>query len=97
MEVYGETGYVIAVNNTAMRLRKDTTEEKTIKVTAKDIPVYEDPFSYFADVLRGKITVAKNSLYSLDNNITVVQILEAARQSAKTGKTVYFTKNPNTF
>lgn len=90
MEVYGETGYVIAANNTAMRLRNDKNNaEQTIQVTSKDIPVYEDPFSYLSDVLRGKITVAKNSLYSLENNITVVQILDAARESAKTGKTVF--------
>lgn len=93
MEVYGETGYVIAANNTAMRLRNGTMkEEQTIQVTSKEVPVYEDPFSYFADVLRGKITVAKNSLYSLDNNVTVVQILEAARESARTGKTVFLKK-----
>ncbi len=89
MEVYGETGYIIAANNTDMRLRNGAiNEEQRIQVTSKDIPVYVDPFAYFADVLRGKITVAKNSLYSIDNNITVVQILEAARESAKTGKTV---------
>ena len=93
MEVYGDTGYVIAVNNTMMRMRNGTnSDEQTIKVTAKDIPVYEDPFAYFADVLRGKAKVAKNSLYSLDNNMTVVQILEAARESAKTGKTVFLSK-----
>ena len=92
MEVYGDSGYVIAVNNTAMRLRNGTNDEQTVKVTAKDIPVYEDPFAYFADVLRGKATVARNSLYSLDNNETVVQILEAARESAKTGKTVFLNK-----
>lgn len=89
MEVYGETGYVIAANNTTMRLRDSATNrEQTIQVTSKDIAVYEDPFSYFADVVRGKVIVAKNSLYSLENNVTVVQILEAARESAKTGKTV---------
>lgn len=89
MEVYGETGYIIAANNTTMRVRNAAMkEEQTIKVTSKDVPVYEDPFSYFADVLHGKITVAKNSLYSLDNNVTVVKILEAARESAKTGKAV---------
>jgi predicted RNA binding protein with dsRBD fold (UPF0201 family) len=34
----------------------------------------------------------KNSLYSLDNNITVVQILEAARESLKSGKTIFLNK-----
>lgn len=93
MEVYGETGYVIAANNTAMRLRNgQAKEEQARQVTSKDIPVYEDPFAYFADVLRGKIKVAENGLYSLENNITVVQILEAARKSAKSGKTVFLDK-----
>lgn len=93
MEVYGDSGYVIAVNKNTMRLRNDEkTEEQTVKVTSSDIPVYEDPFSYYADVIRGKVTVAKNSLYSLDNNVTVVQILDAARESSNTGKTVYLKK-----
>ncbi|MBD0277668.1 MAG: Gfo/Idh/MocA family oxidoreductase, partial [Flavisolibacter sp.] len=52
MEVYGETGYVVAVNNTTMRLRnKENSTEQTIQVTAKEVNVYEDPFSYFADVI----------------------------------------------
>lgn len=89
MEVYGETGYVIATDKATMRIRNGAiNEEQTIQVTSKDISVYEDPFSYLADVVRGKVTVAENSLYSLENNVTVVQILEAARESAKTGKTV---------
>ncbi|MBD0376136.1 MAG: Gfo/Idh/MocA family oxidoreductase [Flavisolibacter sp.] len=89
MEVYGETGYVVAVNNTTLRLRnKENNAEQTIQVTAKEVNVYEDPFSYFADVVRGKIQVPVNGLYSLENNVQVVRILEAARQSAKTGKTV---------
>jgi len=91
MEVYGETGYAIAVNNTTMRLRnKESEPERTIQVTAKEMGVYEDPISYFADVVRGKIKVPKNGLYSLENNVIVVKILDAARESAKTGKTVVF-------
>jgi predicted dehydrogenase len=89
MEVYGETGYIISVNNTAMRLRNSKSGgEHSILVTTKDIPVYDDPFSYFADVLRGKIQIPKKGLYSLENNVMVVRILDAARESAKTGKTV---------
>ncbi|MBD0277376.1 MAG: gfo/Idh/MocA family oxidoreductase, partial [Flavisolibacter sp.] len=89
MEVYGETGYVVAVNNTTLRLRnKENNAEQTIQVTAKEVNVYEDPFSYFADVVKGRIQVPVNGLYSLENNVQVVRILEAARQSAKTGKTV---------
>lgn len=94
MEVYGETGYLIAANNTTMRLRnKNTNAEQIIQVTSKDVPVYEDPFSYFADVIRGKIQMPTYGLYSLENNLLVVRILDAARESAKTGKTVMFKKN----
>ena len=89
MEVYGDSGYVITVNNSDMRLRNRViSKEKNIAVTSKDIAVYEDPFSYFADVVRGKIKVPKNGLYSLENNVLVVRILEAAKESAKQGKTV---------
>jgi hypothetical protein len=51
--------------------------------------VYEDPFAYFADILRSKITVSPYSFYSLENNVQVVKILDAARESAKTGKTIF--------
>jgi len=91
MEIYGESGYVLAANNYTMHLRNRKMEaEKTIRVTSKDIPVYEDPFAYFADVLRGKIKMERYNPYSLENNVTVVKILEAARKSAETGRTVIF-------
>jgi predicted dehydrogenase len=90
MEVYGETGYIITKDNTNMQLRnKEHDPAQAMQVTTADIPVYQDPIAYFADVIRGKITVPKNGLYSLENNVTVVHILDAARQSSKTGKTVY--------
>ena len=89
MEVYGQTGYIITTNNTAMRLRnKEINAERSIQVTANEVGVYEDPFSYFADVVRGRIQIPKNGLYSLENNLMVVKILDAARESAKTGKTI---------
>lgn len=93
MEVYGQTGYVISVNNTTMRLRaQPDTVEHSRQVIATDVGVYTDPFSYFADVIRNKIKVPENGLYALQTNVTVVRILEAARESAKTGKTVYLKK-----
>jgi len=89
MEIYGEDGFVIAVNNHDLRLKgKGMTAEKDEKVTASDVAVYEDPFSYFADVILGKIQVPRYGLYSLENNLQVVKILDAARKSARTGKTV---------
>lgn len=95
MEVYGQKGYAVAVNKNLMRLRsREKGGEQEIQVTAKDIEVYEDPFTYFADVVRRRVEVPKNGLYSLENNLMVVRILDAARQSAKSGKTI-FLKNRN--
>ena len=89
MEIYGINGYIVAANNYNMRLRNSKMDaERSVKVTVKDVAVYEDPFSYFADVLKGKIKMTKYDPYSLENNILVVKILDAARESAATGKTV---------
>ncbi|MEP6948029.1 MAG: Gfo/Idh/MocA family oxidoreductase [Ginsengibacter sp.] len=93
MEVYGQTGYVISVNNTTLRLRaQPDTVEHSRQVTATDVGVYTDPFSYFADVIRKRITVPENGVYALQTNVTVVRILDAAKESAVTGKTVYLKK-----
>ena len=93
MEIYGETGYIIAVNNNTMRFRNGKMDsELTRQVTSKDITVYEDPFSYFANVIKGKIKMTTSDPYSLENNIQVVKILDAARESAETGKNVILNK-----
>lgn len=88
MEVYGRTGYVIADNrsNIRIRLENDKTERKDI---LKDLEApYNDPFSLFAALVRKEITLPKYNLSSLENNMIVVEILEAAKKSAKTGKAV---------
>lgn len=93
MEIYGENGYIITVDNQHMRQRNRTMNAELVrKVTASDIAVYEDPFTYFADVIHGRIQMTGYDLYSLENNLTVVRILEAARESAKTGKIVLLDK-----
>lgn len=94
MEIYGDAGYIITIDNQNMRQRnRSMNAELAGKVTASDVAVYEDPFAYFADVIHGKIQMTGYDLYSLENNLTVVRILEAARESAKTGKTVFLDKS----
>ena len=91
MEIYGEKGYIIAKNNEEMCLKNHENMDETYRrVTSNDIPVFEDPFAYFAGVIRGKITMTDYDPYSLKNNVMVVRILDAARESARTGKTVEF-------
>ena len=94
MEVYGESGYIIAQNAGNMLMRnKMQTIEKSIRLTAAETGVYEDPFSYFADVIRKKISVSEFGVYSIANNMMVVRILEAAKQSARTGTKVILKKS----
>ncbi|MCR9014662.1 Gfo/Idh/MocA family protein [Aquiflexum gelatinilyticum] len=93
MEVYGKTGQVISENRSKMRTRIwDIPEEKTFEVQPEEVGVYVDPFSYFADVIRGKIKVEDYNLYSLNNNMIVAEILDAARKSTEKGETVFLGK-----
>ncbi len=85
MEVYGEKGYIFAPDSKTLVIRQGSTVTNRL-VTAQDIPVYEDPFKYLVDVIRGKIQVTPDGLYALSNNLTVVKVLEAAKESARAGK-----------
>lgn len=89
MEVYGKTGAIFADNANNMRIRLENDEtEKSIKLEPRNNP-YNNPFSYFAAVIRGKIKMSQTDLSSLENNMIVVEILEAAKKSANSGKTIY--------
>jgi predicted dehydrogenase len=93
MEVYGAKGYAItiAADQVRMRAEKDATERL---VTAPPLQAPEDnSLDYLTAVLEGKLA-PKGDLTSLDTNVTVMQILDAARASASTGRTVRLTKLP---
>ena len=45
-----------------------------------------DSISYLAGVARGKFK--PSGLSSLENNVIVIEILDAARESARTGRTI---------
>lgn len=90
MEIYGDSAYVIATNANAIRLKNKEQIPETLKlVSEKELKVYTDPFSYFHAVLRGKEKLQAYGLYTLENNMVVNRILEAAKTSAKTGKTIF--------
>ena len=88
MAVYGEDGYIITTDDKVMKAKSRTENEVSFLLSAKETGVYSSPFLYFADVIRGRITVPPFGLYSLENNLMVVKILEAARNSAQTAKTI---------
>ncbi len=92
MEVYGNKGYAIAVNPTVVRQRlQEKAPEETLKLDPRPAP-YTDPFSVLADVVQGRVKLDQNDLYGLPVNVTVVEILETAKEAAKTGKTIFLKK-----
>ncbi len=91
MEVYGATGYAITVGSDRLRLRHEHDAEEQLTTPAPLTPPQSDSLSYLTAVLRGQLE-PKGDLTSLDTNIVVMQILDAARESARTGKTVRLTK-----
>jgi predicted dehydrogenase len=89
LQIFGETGYVFTPDGTNVRVRLRGKPETERKTSAADLPPREtDPFAYLAAVVRGTETVADTDRSSLANNVTVVRILDAARQSAKSGRTI---------
>ena len=85
MEVYGQKGYAISVGRDAVRVRLPEKEE--ISADSKPLEkTKEDSVSYLRAVLLGGLKPEGQS--SLETNVIVTEILDAARQSAATGKTV---------
>ena len=88
IEIYCKRGYVHCPNRdklVVMPSEKDGSSERT---PTKLQPQQADPYVYLAGVVRGDIAVKPTDLSSLENNVTVVEILEAAKISAKEGRTV---------
>lgn len=91
MEVYGQTGYAITVGRDSLRVRlHEKEQEQTIEAKPLD-PQDADSVSYLrAVLLDGKNPIG---LSSLETNIIVTEILDAARRSAESGKTIRLTAN----
>jgi predicted dehydrogenase len=86
MEVYGETGYAITVERDRVRVRLPGQDEKLHD--AKPLDLREsDSVNYLKAVIQDGMP--PQGLSSLETNIIVTEILDAARQSAATGKTVH--------
>lgn len=86
LEIYGQTGYVLVPQPSLLRVRAASMPtEKEVSCPALSGP-NADPLSYLEAVVRGDIK--PSGLSSLDFNLIVVEILDAAHKSAKTGKIV---------
>jgi len=89
MEAYGAKGQILAPQPNLIEIKSPKTNGQTERKSLQDHDeVYTNPFNYFADVIRGVIVVPSHGLYALENNMTVMEILEAAKISARSGETV---------
>lgn len=92
MEIYGVTGVIYADNKYDLRVRisegYDGFNEQVMKLEERSAP-FDDPFALLAAVVRDEIQLPAYDLSSLENNLLVVEILDAARKSAESGQTIY--------
>lgn len=88
MQVYGKTGYVICKNGTDMKILENEKAGEYAKQAAPMPANMNGPFTMLYSVVKRGVKLPKYDLTSEENNEIVVQILSAARHSAKTGKTI---------
>jgi len=88
MEIYGETGYVVAPDGATLKTRiVDAGKEQVVSLPPRPAP-FDEPFAYLAAVARGEVMLRDDDLAGLDNNLMVVRILDAAKRSAGDGRSV---------
>jgi predicted dehydrogenase len=86
LEVFGETGYYHALNDVEIYSRK--REKKISTQQAQPLPpANADPLAYLSAVLNHQLP-GTDDLSSLKYNMIVMEILDAAKRSAATGKRV---------
>ena len=85
MEIYGQTGQLLVPRKDLLKLHIRQSPE-TDQTPAPLQGAQADPLSYLAAVVRGEMK--PSGLSSLEVNVVVTEILDAARKSAKTGKRV---------
>lgn len=85
IEVYGQTGCVRVPVRDQLLVRRGDLPETPGPVPPLQSP-HQDPLAYLAAVTRGELR--PSGLSSLEVNLVATEILDAARESARTGKRV---------
>jgi len=93
MEVYGAKGYVDTLYQDGapgvkLRIRLPGEHAERVEDAPALKPPQDNSLNYLAAVLNGNLK-PDHDLTSLDTNVTVVRILDAARRSAQTGRTIH--------
>jgi len=91
LEIYGAKGYAITIDANQVRMRLENDEKERLMTAPPLLAPNDDSLDYLAAVLEGKV-MPKGDLTALDTNVIVMQILDAARTSARTSRTVRLTK-----
>lgn len=85
MDIYGRNGALRLPDRNSLFLRQGDAPESRAPVPALPAP-YADSLSYFAAVVRGQLR--PSGLSSLEVNLIVNEILDAAKESARTGRRI---------
>jgi predicted dehydrogenase len=93
MEVYGATGSVVTVKRDKVLERTAGQDAPTEREATALAAPEDDALHYLAAVLTGKLK-PHGDLTALDTNLVVMQILDAARISAQSGRTIKLTPLP---
>jgi predicted dehydrogenase len=72
-----------------LRIRLPGQDAEHTETAPPLAPPQDTALHYLAAVLRGEVK-PEGDLNSLDTNMTVMKILDAARESAMTGRTIHF-------
>ncbi len=84
-EVYGERGYAVATGGDVLQVKLPGLQQPARRPAP--LPADQrDSVSYLISVVRGRRK--SEGLSSLENNLIVTEILESARESARTGKRI---------
>jgi len=87
MEVYGRTGSVITIGPSQISVRLPNKPKGPPQAAVPIPPPYDDSITYLRAVL---LDGAKPDAFSsLETNLVVSEILDAARRSAASGKTIH--------
>ena len=92
MQVYGRTAEARTILRDKVEIVTGDHQQIQTVDAAPLQPPYDDSLHYFEAVIAGRVA-DENSLSSLKTNVLVTEILDAARRSAKEGRTIHLPLN----
>ncbi len=88
MQVYGATGTAFSDDRATLHVRLQGARSAQSETLPERADPHDDPFAYLAAVVQGRISPQPHDLSSLENNLVVMEILDAARESARSGRRI---------